>query len=239
MKFYRTLLVFLSLVLFASCNTIAQQPKHETDASIPALADFHEVIYPIWHEAFPEKNIKSLKEFSDSVKNSAEKIYEAKLPGILRDKETKWNEGIAKFKTSVDEYVAAAKVEDDSRLLNAAEALHSNYEGLVRIIRPVLKEVDEYHKDLYMIFHHYIPNKEIDKVKTIADGLKIKAGLLVSAKLPTRLAGKQDSYNKSVEELIVDTDLFIETLAQEDFDLINKALDKMHTSYQKLEAVFN
>lgn len=239
MNIYRTLLVFLALVLFASCNTIAQQPEHETDGSVPALSDFHEVIYPIWHEAFPEKNIKALSDFSDSVKNSAEKIYEAKLPGILRDKETKWNDGVAKFKTSVDEYIAAAKTEDESRMLNAAEALHSNYELLVRVIRPVLKEVDEYHKDLYMIFHHYIPNKEIDKAKTIADGLKIKAGLLASAKLPTRLAGKQDSYNKSVEELIANTNLFVEALAQGDFEVINKALDIMHTSYQKLEAVFN
>lgn len=239
MNQYRSYLVFLALVIFISIGLNAQQTEHETNRHIPELADFHEIMYPIWHEAFPEKNYKSLREYSPDVILLAGKIYEAELPGILRDKMIKWKEGVSKFRSSVEEYMLASEGEDDTRLLDAAELLHSNYEALVRIVRPVVKEVDEYHKDLYMVFHHYLPNKELDKVKNIAEDLVKKAQLLTAAKLPARLAEKQLRYDKSVEELITNTNYFVETLSQDDYEVINSALDKMHTSYQKLEAVFD
>lgn len=239
MNLFRSISILFTFLLFCSGNIIAQQYEHETSANIPELSDFHEVMYPIWHEAYPEKNYKSLREFSDSVKSMSEKIFSAKLPGILRDKETKWNEAVAKFKSSVEEYTLASNGNDDGKLLLAAEELHTRYEALVRTIRPVAKEVDEYHKDLYVIYHHYLPGNDLEKVKTMAGGLKEKALLLMGVKLSVRLADKQERYNKAVEELIKTTDEFVESLEQTDNELINQSLDKMHTSYQRLEAVFD
>ncbi|QQS34894.1 MAG: hypothetical protein IPM56_11545 [Ignavibacteriales bacterium] len=229
---------FVILILCLQSN-YAQEYEHETDKNIPALSDFHEVIYPIWHEAFPEKNYQLLRDFSDDVKNSAQKIYEVELPGILRDKESKWSEGINKFKMSVEEYVSASMGDDDARLLKAAEVLHSNYENLVRTIRPVLKEVEEYHKDLYMIYHHYLPGNELDKVKGLTSGLMLKAEALKDAKLPSRLSAKQDQFDKAVVELIGNTKIFISSVESEDPEIMNQKLDEMHSSYQKLEAVFD
>lgn len=239
MNSIKSILVLSTILFTCSINLFAQQYEHETSSNIPELSDFHEVIYPIWHEAFPEKNYKLLKDFSDSVKTMGEKIFTAKLPGILRDKETKWNEAVAKFKSSVQDYILASKGNDDSKLLVAAEELHARYEGLVRTIRPVAKEVDEFHKDLYVIYHHYLPGNDLEKVKTMAGGLKEKVHLLTGVKLSSRLADKQERYNMTVEELIKTTDAFVESLEQNDSEVINQALDKMHTSYQRLEAVFN
>ncbi len=239
MNLFKSISILFTFLLLCSGNNIAQQYEHETSTNIPELSDFHEVIYPIWHEAYPEKNYKLLKDFSDSVKTMGEKIFIAKLPGILRDKETKWNEAVAKFKSSVEEYTKASKGNDDSKLLLAVEELHTRYEGLVRTIRPVAKEVDEFHKDLYVIYHHYLPGNDLEKVMTMADGLKEKAHLLTEVKLSSRLADKQERYNKAVEELIKTTDAFVESLEQTDNEIINQSLDKMHTCYQKLEAVFD
>jgi hypothetical protein len=239
MNIFRSILVLTIILFTSSFNLFAQQYEHETSTNIPELSDFHEVIYPIWHEAYPEKNYNLLKDFSDSVKTMGEKIFTAKLPGILRDKEAKWNEAVAKFKSSVEEYSKASEGNDDSKLLLAAEELHTRYEGLVRTIRPVAKEVDEFHKDLYVIYHHYLPGNDLEKVKKMAGGLKEKAHLLTGVKLSSRLADKQERYNKAVDELIKTTDTFVESLEKTDTEVINQALDKMHTSYQKLEAVFD
>ena len=63
---------------------------------------FHEIIYPIWHTAYPEKDIAALKGFVPEINKLAGKIFEAKLPGILRDKEAAWQAGLAEFKKSID-----------------------------------------------------------------------------------------------------------------------------------------
>jgi hypothetical protein len=87
--------IFYSLIVFVfilSANLFAQEEEcaDETNTNIPALAEFHEVIYPIWHTAYPAKDIEMLKSFVEEVNQKAEKIYDVKLPGILREKEAKW-----------------------------------------------------------------------------------------------------------------------------------------------------
>lgn len=136
--------VLLLFIIFTSRGVNAQDSTmaHEISGSVPELEEFHNVIYEIWHNAYPNKDITLLKSYVNDVNSHAQKIYEAKLPGILRDKETKWNEGLEVLKKSVDEYNTAAAGTNDGQMLNAAEDLHAKFEMMVRIIKPVLKEVD-------------------------------------------------------------------------------------------------
>ena len=83
----------LAFILLTHCPLFTQDQEHssEINSSIPELSEFHEVIYPIWHTAYPEKDIAMLKEMLSEVNNGAEKIYSAQLPGILRDKKEEWD----------------------------------------------------------------------------------------------------------------------------------------------------
>lgn len=65
----------------------------------------------------------------------------------------------------MEKYNEAASSGDNESLLNAAEELHSKYENLVRIIRPVIKEIDEFHKILYVIYHKYYPDKKNEEIR--------------------------------------------------------------------------
>ena len=98
------LLLFLIALFTFSFYCQDQKQLSETDSSVPALYDFHEIIYPIWHTAYPEKNYSMLKELVPEVNSAAEKAYLAELPGILRDKKSEWDDGIKKFKSSVEMY---------------------------------------------------------------------------------------------------------------------------------------
>ena len=83
-------------------------------------------------------------------------------------------------------------------MLDAAEVLHAKYEMLVRTIRPVLKEMDEFHKVLYVVYHKDLPAKNWEAIRAAAPDLKAKAEAVTQAKLSTRLEPKAETFAKAV-----------------------------------------
>jgi len=166
-------LLLIVSILFDFNNIQAQQDDHSTEitSTVPELFDFHEVVYPMWHTAYPNKDYALFKQLLSNVNSGVEKIYTAELPGILRDKEKEWNAGLDKLRTSVANYNKACEENNEAGMLTSAEELHSNFEMLVRIVKPVTKEVDEFHKVLYMIYHHYGPNKNTEELGKANDDL--------------------------------------------------------------------
>lgn len=240
----RNILIKLLLALFfiTSGNLILAQDTtmaHEISGDVPELEEFHSVIYEIWHNAYPNKDYASLRKMTGDVELKAAKIYDAKLPGILRDKETKWNEGLAELKKAVEDYKAAAAGTNDEQLLNSAEALHSKFEMMVRIIRPVLKEVDDFHKVLYVVYHKYLPEKDYDKIKSISEELKAKAEAIVNAKPNKKVESKLDAFKSAANDLLTTVNELVGVCNGNDYPTMEKAVENMHTKYQKLEAVFD
>ena len=228
--------MLISLPLFSQDdNKIA-----ETESSVPALSDFHDIIYPIWHTAYPEKNYAMLKEMVPDVNSGAEKIYSATLPGILRDKQKDWDEGVSKFRSSVELYNTSMSGDNDEDMLKAAEQLHSDFEMLVRIVRPVTKEVDEFHKVLYMIYHHYWPEKEMIQFNEAVDDLNKLAEELNKCVLPKWAADKTEPFMEHSQKLYQSTQ---ELKALKDSDAasaeIDKAIETVHSNYVALEALFD
>ena len=232
----------LSIILFIHYPLFTQGQDHssEISSSIPELSDFHEVIYPIWHTAYPDKDIAMLKEMLSEVNNGAEKIYSAKLPGILRDKKEVWNEGVEKFHSSVERYNQAMEGNDENEMLSSAEELHSNFEMLFRIVRPVTVEVDEFHKVLYMIYHHYWPNKNKEEFNRAVDDLVICAEKLNTCELPKWFEGKTEVVKEQSQKLFNSTNKLKELLNQNANDSdIDKAIESVHNDYVALETLFD
>ncbi|NNG26084.1 MAG: hypothetical protein HKM87_01050 [Ignavibacteriaceae bacterium] len=227
------------LLTHTTSFTQAQEHSSEVNSTVPELSEFHEVIYPIWHTAYPEKDIAMLKEMLSEVNKGAEKIYSAELPGILRDKKEEWDEGVNKFRASVDRYNVAAEGNEED-LLSSAEELHSNFEMLVRIIRPVTKEVDEFHKVLYMIYHHYWPNKDQEEFSQAVDDLQLRAEELNNCVLPNWIAEKADIIKEQSQKLFNSTNTLKELKDNSANDSeINNAIESVHIDYMALEALFD
>ncbi len=138
-----------------------QMPDPDTESTVPELIDFHDIIYPIWHTAFPAKDYQALRGFLPEIEAGMARINAAVLPGILRDKKQVWESGLAEFNGAVDAYRKAAAGTDDQALLDAAELLHMRFEMQVRAIRPVAREVDAYHKVLYVVYPQVFARKKI------------------------------------------------------------------------------
>jgi hypothetical protein len=232
--------VLTGFFLLAGIAAWAQTPEaQETESSVPALTAFHEIIYPIWHTAYPDKDCAALRSFAPEVKNLAEKIYGAKLPGILRDKQAKWDQAFAELRKSVDAYLAAAAGTDDAALLDAAETLHARYEMMVRTIRPVLREVDTFHKTLYVVYHKYLPGKDFGKIAEVSADMLVQAEAITKASLPKRLESKAQAFSAASEELLEATAALVDAGKSNEGKAIAAAVEKVHIKYQALEKIFD
>lgn len=233
-SFMLVLLLALVFPLFAQ-----QEKEHEVSSEVKELADFHDVIYQIWHTAWPEKDIKLLISFVAPVENGFEKIKKAELPGILRDKKSKWDEGVKKYGEFVEMYKNTAAKKDSVGLLNAAEKLHAQYEMLVRVIKPVMKEVDAFHQVLYKLYHYYMPENNVEKIKEAAAALTVKSEELNKALTPKKMQTKEELFNKARTELTSAVDNLNKVLkAEKGKEAIDKAVDGVHSKYEELEGLF-
>jgi hypothetical protein len=229
-------LIFSTVVFAATQTTVSPQ---ETESTVPELTAFHEIIYPIWHTAYPQKDYAALRSYAPEVKGAAEKIYAAKLPAILHEKQAKWDQALAELRKTVDEYLTAAAGSDGLALLNAAEALHSQYEMMVRTIRPVLKEVDDFHRLLYVVYHQYLPDKAYEKIKGVSEEMMLGAEAITKATLPNRLEAKSQAFTTAASELYEAAKSLAETSKSGSGEKIAAAVETVHTKYQSLAGIFD
>ena len=245
--------VFVSLLLltsffFFSCQKAedvqveephAEISQEETTASVPALSDLHEVVYPLWHTAFPEKDYALIKELLPQMDSLTEKLEQAELPGILRDKEEKWDEGKIALKTTLDNLHMAVEADNKEDMLSQVEAFHSAYEGLVRMIRPLVPELEAFHQELYKLYHYHMPNYELELIRNDVEAMLEKVVPLKAALLPTRLASRQEDFQAAVGNLESELNKLADAVKTDKKQEIADAVERIHTAYQNIEKIFN
>jgi hypothetical protein len=159
----------------------------------------------------------------------------------LQDKEEAWKSQLRELNAAAEAYYKAAEGNDDEALLIAAEKLHMNYERMNRVIRPVLKEMDEYHQTLYVIYHKLYPDKKFDEIAKLSDILIEKADAIIKYpqdKLKRRLGDRIPEFDRASKELYSATVSLKEILGGNDGLKKNEAVENMHSAYQNLESVF-
>lgn len=219
--------------------TAAQAPQaHETASEVPALSAMHEVIMPLWHEAWPAKDVKRMAELAPGIRKHLAEVQAAKLPGILRDHQAAWDKGLAQLRASAAAYQAAVDAKDDPALLKAAESLHTDYEKLVRVIRPATPEIDAFHQALYVLFHYDLETFSLPTVKEHVGALKGKMDALAAATLPARQAAKKDAYEAARTRLAGAVDGLVTATSGGDEAKIKAAIEQVHAAYESLDAVF-
>jgi len=238
----KRVLLFFCLVVFLTIKPVFSQDdkQHEVSWDVPELFEFHDVIYQVWHTAWPEKNIKMLTELTPDIIAGVEKVTNAKLPGILREKESKWKEEVVKLNFITNNFKGAVEKKDSVKILDEAEKLHGQFEKLVRTIRPMVKELDAYHQTLYILYHYYIQEYDYDKIKMSVTELLKKMEDLNKATLPERLAAKTGDFDVARKNLSTSLNSLNEiVIKNEGQDKIKAAVEIMHSNYQKVEAVFD
>ena len=234
----KTFLTALCLPVLAAALAAAE-PVDEVKAEVPQLFAFHDVIMPLWHDAWPGRDTAQMKELLPRVEEHAAAIAAVELPGILRDKQERWNEGVAALQDDVAAYRAAAEADDTQALLDAVESLHAHFEGLVRTVRPVMKELDAYHRVLYMVYHHYAPDSRTEDLEKAAAQLVDRCTDLEAATIPSRFQAKTEALRAAFADLCAATSTFRAAVDGGDQAAMESALEPMHSRYQAAEALFD
>jgi hypothetical protein len=233
--------VALLLLLCSAAALTAAAQAHdaaETRSEVPALTEFHEVIFPLWHEAWPNKNYKMMRDLLPQVKTHLARIAAAELPGILREKQDAWSKGVAGLKDVVAQYEAAAASGPDQALADAVETLHERYEAQVRLIRPVMKELDAFHVVLYRVYHHELPGKAFDKVAISAGEMADRCAGLAKAPVPKRFAELEPKLGPAIASLCEATTALKATAAGSDHAATARAVETVHAAYEAVAALF-
>lgn len=223
----------------ASAAAAHEFTQAEITASVPELRDLHEVVYPLWHSAYPDKDFAMIKELLPQMDTLTARLDAAPLPGILREKQAAWDEKKANLKSTLQQLHAAASKDDQSEMLKQVEAFHAVYEQLVRTIRPLVKELDAYHQELYKLYHYYAPAYDIEKIRSAAAAMAEKIPVLKAAALPKRLADRQADFTAAVAALETSTLELVETAKGDAKEKILEAVEKVHTAYQGAERMFD
>jgi len=230
-------LVFLALALFS--QTVLAQTEGETQPRVPELEKLHEVIYPMWHVAYPNRDTGKLRELWPDIQRDIAALEKAELPGILRDKKDAWQKGLENLKATEKAYGEALDKGTPESKLKAAEQLHWAYEVLMRTIRPRLKEMNAFHEALYKIYHYYLPNKDQKSLKEILPALKAKMDTLDRATLPQYLAAKQEAFTKARTDLSKKVKRVAAAAPKGNWTRTKTAIEEMHTAYQSLDKTFD
>jgi hypothetical protein len=232
----------LLLTLALGAPLAAQEHGPEITANVPALQEFHTVIFSLWHTAWPKNDTDMMTRLLPDIEKGAAAVSAAALPGILRDKKPAWDAGIQKLGEAVTAYRSAVEAQDNEKLLAAAEQLHARYEGLVRVIRPVLKEIDAFHTVLYMLYHYYWPENNMPRIRESMGALTEKMAALDTVVLPKRLEAKSQTFTAARTKLGNAVKALRELVAPE-YDVptaedLKAAVTRLHNGYLALEKVF-
>jgi hypothetical protein len=228
----------ISFMLIGTHHVLrAQETSKETVPNVPALTEFHKVIYKIWHTAWSNKDYDMLTALLPEVEKGTAAIANANLPGILRDKKAAWEKGVGELRSIVKEYREAAENRQKQQLLDAAEKLHAQYEALVRVIRPPFMQLEEFHAVLYMVYHHYMPGELLDKVRASMEPLREKMAALNRAVLPARFKSKEASFTAARKDLDKAVTELGAAISSNDPAKIKTGVETMHDRYVALAAV--
>jgi hypothetical protein len=237
---HRTItVVTLTLLLLAAAGGAEKLPQPgETSSEVPSLWAFHEVIVPLWHEAWPNKDLAQMRQLMPKIEENMAALQKAELPGILRDKKDAWKSGVSAMTSATSALKSALVGNNEKGALDAAEALHGGFERLVRMIRPAIKELDAYHVVLYEIYHSLLPAKDMAKMRPAADALAQRCTALMAAAIPGRLAAKEVEIKAAFARLCDATAALKTTAAGDDTAATAKAVETVHTAYQASAAIF-
>ena len=219
-------------------NSVPEVPEEEITPRVAELEAVHEIMQPVWHEAFPARDYAAIREAVPEFEARLTALEAAQLPGILQDKQLRWNEQKQNLLTAFKELKDAAEAEDEDRMLAYTEAFHMHYEGMVRIIRPVVPELEVFHQHLYGLYHYYGPGYDLEKIQGAADAMAEAIPPLKAAQLPARVAEHREQFELAVANLGEKVAALQATLEDPRRAEVEAAVEAVHAAYEGVERIF-
>ena len=251
MKRFEVLLIAFFMVSISilgcalcGCKKEIQTKKEQAEImemkrpGVEGLREFHEVLFPVWHEFLPNGDYESIRKAVPEFKKSIEIVKKAELPLYYQHVKEEFEKKREALVLSIERLDSVAQTKDDKKLEEAVEDMHTAFEQMARVLAPRMKEIEAFHLVLYPLWHEAMPNKDYQAIKASIPSLESKMDALMKAEIPedfkdieTPIIEKREALGKAVE------DLANVCRQNQDEEIINK-LTQMHESYRALDEVF-
>jgi len=205
---------------------------------LEGLREFHEVLHLVWHDAYPNKDYKTIREAVPEFKEKIEIIQKAELPGFFRERKEEFEDKREALAQAVVELEKIAKGNSNQALLEATENLHTAYAQLARVFAPRVKELENFHLVLYPIWHEALPNKDFKAIRASAPVLDEKMDALMKVELSEKFEKIEPQFIEKRIALKASVAELVDACNKKDDKEVEEKLDKMHTSYMELDEVF-
>jgi hypothetical protein len=194
---------------------------------------------PLWHEAWPNKDLSRMRVLLPELKQRSAELVKVTLPEIEHDKQARWNQGVQAIAAAATALDQAVQDQQTQPALDAAERLHGEFEGLMRLLRPAPKAVEDYHQVLYRIYHDAWPSRRLDDLAKHSALLVTRCAALRGAVWPARYAARQETLGAQVAKLCAATETLAQlSAASTDPGQLGKAVDDVHLQYRTLAQAF-
>jgi hypothetical protein len=234
-----TLALFLLPACAEESGSVPEVPADELSSEIAELGAIHEVMRPMWHDAWPAQDYEAIRAAVAEFEPMVAALDAVTLPGILQDKQASWDEQKLLLLETFQGLKGAAEAGNNDEMMAFAEAFHMNYEGMVRIIRPLSPELDAFHQLLYGVYHYYAPGYDLEKIGNAAREMAAAIPSLQGVTLPEHLAGHQGHWETVVERLGGNVSNLMSTLQDPSREAVMAAVETVHTDYAELEGIFD
>ena len=124
-------------------------------------------------------------------------------------------------------------------MLTLTEQVHANFERLARTIFPMVKELESFHQELYKLYHYYIPEYDLEKIRQVTTAMQEKLIPLKEAKLHSRLTDRQDNFDSSVVALEASVNNLANVVNEGNKEAITQAVEEVHDAYRVSEVIFD
>jgi hypothetical protein len=209
-----------------------------TDQLAKALDDFHQILAPLWHEAYPKKDFKSIREKAPLFQEKLFVLLRVKPPTNLEKEKL---ESYLKNRQDLAFYVSQVNVaaEDtvDTTLASAFEQMHKAYEELVKVFTVEIEALDSFHETLYYIWHKALPAKDYDAIKKTVPVLKAQVDSVMNASLPYACKEMKEEFEKK-KTALKDAVYQLALVCQKGTNQqIEEGLNLMHEKFMELNSV--
>jgi len=237
-----TIFLAAAAVFLAACasesEAVPEISEAEITAAVPELDAVHELMHPLWHDAYPNQDFDSIRALVPEFEPLLAAVDSVELPGILRHKQEGWDNGKVVMLSSFEGLKQAMEDNDTEAMLSHTEAFHLGYEQLARMVRPLVPELESFHQELYKIMHYYGPAEDAFKIHEATADMLQKMAPLQQVALPERLADRQEQFDAAVAALGEKVDELEHSLHGSSIEEVLEAVDAVHTAYGEVEAVF-
>ena len=229
-------------VLFALWFAVAAPPAlpQETESAVPELEAFHEVIYPIWHTAYPEKDIAALKGFVPEIERLAGRRLRGQAP---RHPQGQGSEvagragGVPEVRRSLRRGGQGTGRSGPSRrrggpprpIRDAGQDDPPRPQGDGRVPQGPLCRLSQ------------VPSRtgSSERYRAASPDLEAKAGAVAKATLSKRMESRAERFQAAAADLVAAAASLAAASRGTDDAAVEKAVLALHEKYVALEKVFD